>query len=1496
MKKVVSYQSFRLFDFHVADKTVEDTTKMTIQAFGINELGKTVSFLIEDFTPFFYIRVAKSWSSYDAQELLTFFQTKAPRHDILSCEIQHSKSLYGYTGNTEDTFVCVRFLNMFAFRRIVNLWYKYGENNVRTFSPLVIRGVKLELYESNIPPLLRYFHIHNLSPSGWVRAHVSKMTRPEIKTTTCNYEYCTLQKWLLPQTDKETPVPYKICSFDIEASSSHGDFPVPVKTYRRLAIQLVDILSSKESILSSPSLFHHSISCLIKQAFSFTPPTEVDIVYPKEIVTEQNIIQQLQTIFSIPPKGVKMSSCATKTLEEHFMPVSKESDEMDSDVDETSVAEDGADEASVEAEEATATQTLCSFYDEWKRVKTREERIERFNHILCAFMPELEGDQVTFIGSTFLRYGEMMPYLNHCLVVGSCDSVDHAVIESYSTENEILIEWTKLIQRENPDIIIGYNIFGFDWEFMFRRALENGCEELFLSLSRVAGHLSAKRHRDTDEYMLENTKIKLASGEYDLYYPLALGRVQIDLLQVFRKDFNLPSYKLDFVSSEFINDTIVKYEHGDETTRLYTKNITGLQIQDFIHIEFMEFSNEYLQNGEKYCVLDIDTSLPDFVVIVIPRLSSSAQLEMSQKKELKWGLTKDDVTPQEIFRLTRGSSADRAIVAKYCIQDCNIVHHLMQKIDILVGYIEMSRICSVPISFLVFRGQGIKLTSFVAKKCRENNTLMPDLQKTQYDDGYEGAIVLPPKSKIYLTNPVACLDYSSLYPSNMISQNFSHDTKVWVREYNLEGKLVNPREEQMSPYDNQPGIEYVDVEFNTYKYVKKSPTAKATKVKSGKRMVRWAQTFPPGILPLILKELLQARKTTKQLQKIETDEFMKNILDKRQNAYKITANSLYGQCGSKTSTFYEKDIASCTTAMGRQMITYAKRMIEEVYGNAYCLTEKHGPVLTKAEYVYGDSVAKYTPVYIRIANCHKSVVEIVTIEEVAFAYGHGIWQVGYDGKEYCELTNEQYDIWTWSDTGWTRLYRVIRHRLAKHKKIYRVFTAQGLVDVTDDHSLLTADGMPIPPPRLTPATQLMTRPCPTDVIYFREYEHYIKSITCQTIVCTQNQLLASRVFQLFSQYFPVFLIYQSDQQNYIVQCMPVTSTAPTSPVTMEQIHYPEEEYVYDLTTRNHHFSAGIGEFIVHNTDSVFFTFNLEHPETNAKIDGKTALEITIELAQEASKLCTKFLKPPMELAYEKTFTNFVLLAKKKYGGILYKTDANDGSFKCMGLSMKRRDVCDYFKDVYGGTFFKLMNVEQTNIIESCLTYIDEKMRELIEGRVPLDKLCITKSLRSHYKRPQSIGHKVLADRIGQRDPGNKPKSGDRIKYAFICTPHPKELMGNRMETPEYIMANGLTLDYNYYITNQLMKPLQQLLGLAIEDIWKFMNKDLTIYKFRKEMDELLKTCNNDWEIFVKKREKETSQRIKKLIFDKYLMEIQNKKTNTSPLTFYFGGGGRGGRK
>ena len=1524
VKKPAILKSFRLLDFNIYDETTEKensdsegsdndrkkqySSKFVIQMFGVNESGETFCLYVNDYNPFFFIKVGDDWNQGNANLLLNEIKRKVGAYyedSIVSAKIVDYHKLYGFSAGKKYKFVQIVFKNTTAMNKVKNFWYDYSGEH-RKFKNYEFKGVAMELYESNIPPLLRYFHIHNISPSGWIAVPLNKVSKCPIKTTTCNYEYICLSANVRPLNDKETRVPYKICSFDIEASSSHGDFPLPKKTYKRLASNMVDIFNLQFQSQNIDTM-KSQILCkkMIMTAFGFDKFDDVDLVYPKIAPSKDRLTKLVQSFIETPINDAKKMTTNTDdayTIEALFEQM-KETNEYGAGGD------DSDDDGGNEVEETPSYYKNKQFKKKSKKVQrentiidilisdeyARDEKIQYVNEMFrCLSFPALEGDKVTFIGSTFMRYGEPEPYFNHCLVLGSCDEIPGITVQSVKTEKDLLLEWSHLIQKENPDIIIGYNIFGFDYEFMFRRAEENHCEEDFLMLSRKIGDLCAKKNKDTCQLSIENTKIQLATGEYDLRYFKMAGRLQVDMYTYFRRDFNLPSYKLDDVAGQFISDDVKRIECVvdpvlGEITELYSQNLAGLHIDDFIHIELTSFTSDYYKNGKKFKVIDIvkNREVTEMVKGVektnkynVIRISGHHEIDRS--KSIKWGMAKDDVTPQDIFRLANGSSADRAIVAKYCIQDCNLVHHLMNKIDVITGYVEMSRICSVPISFLIFRGQGIKLTSYVAKKCREKDTLMPDLEKSGGGDGYEGAIVLPPKCSMYMDNPVACVDYSSLYPSSMISQNLSHDSKVWTREYDLRGKLLHETGEKDKNgnyiYDNLPGYEYINLEFDTYKYISPKEGARAIKTKCGKMICRWAQ-FPDnkkGIMPSILEELLYARSSTRKLIKTEKDPFMQNILDKRQLGYKVTANSLYGQCGARTSTFYEKDVAASTTATGRMMIIYAKRIIEEVYGDMVYETAMHGPVKCNAEYVYGDSVANYTPVYVKDDHGR---IDICTIEELAEKYGKGIWvtcrEEGKQEKEFCELS--VYGVETWTDKGWTKLYRIIRHKLADHKKMIRISTDQGLVDVTDDHSLLDTFANPVTPKDVSVGTHLLhnslndiciDNPYTTkNSIYL--YHH------CEDIITAAKYINYLNSINRFEYHIT------SGEDNSVIVTLDMLKKSSTNIKKIQEIPY--EGYVYDLTTENHHFAAGVGNMIVHNTDSVFFTFNLQNPETGENIRGKPALEMTIEIAQDAAQLCTQWLKPPMELSYEKTLMPFILLSKKRYVGMLYEEDANKGKLKYMGLSLKRRDSCDYLKDTYGGILNILM---KENSIKPAIDFLEKSLSDLIKGNVAMDKLMITKALRSDYKNPQQIAHRVLADRIGQRDPGNKPRPGDRMRFVHIVNDTKKALQGEKIETPEFIVANDLKIDYIFYITNQLMKPLQQLLGLALEQIWAYQNKHGMIKTFKKDMLQMEKEYDN-LEVLMKKREKYCSAKIKVLLFDKVLNKINNDKNNIQEITNFF---------
>ena len=1554
---------FRLIDFKTFDETLNavkigmvgngsddssdseqsvDSAKrqFMIQMFGVNEQGQTCSIIVTDYKPFFFLHVgdtSSDWTSGNGRpwdqsvanafmrELYAKSGVKWLESQVESARLVDHHKLYGFSAGKKNRFIQVTFHNQSAFNRMKNMWYRKDTSGARRLITIPFRGTEVSIYESNIPPLLRYFHIKNVSPSGWVNVQYNRAYKPANKSTTCTFECICLSSQVSPLPEKETRVPYKIMSFDIEASSSHGDFPLPQKTYKKLAQHLVDAFFrySESTKTISPETVADLIRQVVSTGFGYGTFEDVDLVYPKRTPTQSRVLNTIELLLKTPLQNmhkIKTEDEEDKTAiltigamfdkmrnADKFATGAKgdgsddDSDAGEPDADEPDESDyDDDEEYAMEYESSVKVAKNCTIIDLLLSDKyNRDAKIIRVDEALTQLFPPLKGDEVTFIGSTFMRCGEPEPYLNHCFVVGTCDPVEGAYIETTTTEREMLMQWTDLVNSENPDIIIGYNIFGFDYEFMFRRAIENDCTKTFLLLSRKIGELCVKDNgfKKDAPMDIEHTTIALASGDYDLKYIKMTGRLQVDMYMYLRREYNFGSYKLDDMASYFISDDIkrieIVHDSNDEEnieTHLYSKNLMGLHVGDFIHIEMTSFTSDYYGGGQKFVVENILRDQPldekTRTNIIIIKGDHSA---LRAYKSIKWGMAKDDVTPQDIFKLTKGTASDRARVAKYCLQDCNLVHHLMNKTDVLTGYVEMSSICSVPISFLVFRGQGIKLTSYVAKKCRAKNTLMPDLEKSGGNEGYEGAIVLPPKCSMYMDNPVACVDYASLYPSSMISQNFSHDSKVWTKEYDLEGKLLRQtgeidRNTGKYKYDELPGYEYIDIEFDTFRYVRKTPTSAAVKTKCGKKVCRWAQ-FPDsrkGIMPSILEELLKARSDTRKKAKTEPDPFMQNVLDKRQLGYKVTANSLYGQCGAKTSSFYEKDVAASTTATGRMMITYARRIIEEVYGNREYDTECHGPVLTKAEYVYGDSVASYTPVYVRV---NEGPLTVCTIDELAKRYGTPAGWVhcvepGKQTKEFCEM---QEGVETWTDKGWTKLHRVIRHELAPHKKMLRVTTNTGCVDVTDDHSLLLPNGTEISPKDVSVGTELLHHAVDykhvklhsefdikKDCEYYSNDWVYLSTIA----IVAQRSKMQIRINALENSVFAFYLQIKKsfdDDANTVIQSI--------SEIDYYGYGY---RYVYDLTTDNHHFAAGIGNMIVHNTDSVFFTFNLEDPKTGEKVRGPKALEMTIEIAQDAAALCTRFLKPPMELSYEKTLMPFILLKKKRYVGMLYETDPKKGKLKYMGLSIKRRDSCDYLKDVYGGILNILM---KENDIMKSVEFLNKCLEELVQGRVPMDKLTITRALSSYYKNPQTIAHRVLADRIGKRDPGNKPKPGDRLKFVFFENPAAK-LQGEKIELPEFIVSEHLKIDYAHYITRQLMKPLQQLYGLGLEQIWEHQKKQLAIRTHKKDVADLRKRFP-DQEIFAKKHDEFCSKKVKPLLFDKWLVQLQNQKDNAREITGFF---------
>jgi len=573
---------------------------------------------------------------------------------------------------------------------------------------------------------------------------------------------------------------------------------------------------------------------------------------------------------------------------------------------------------------------------------------------------ERKEDRVIQIGTTTRIYGEKYCRIRHIVTLKDCNDIpdvyhkkhpdELVVVESVKTERDLLILWAKHICALDPDVMIGYNIFGFDWKYIYDRAKKLRCEK---HVSRL-GRLSGKECKLKDQRLSSS-----AMGHNFLHYPLMNGRVQIDLLPVIRNGHNLTSYKLDNVAKKFL------------------------------------------------------------------------------------GLRKNDLPPDQIFaRYNTGSPEDIKVIAEYCIQDCLLVNDLFDKLDIFVNSIGMSNVCLIPISLLFTRGQGIKVFSKIAEKCLQRNTAFPTLVKIEHTKekqvGYEGAIVLDPMPGFY-DDPIAVLDYGSLYPSTIIEHNISYETYV---QGDWKGDKRDVLHDKKIEFDLFGGDKKTDGDcrYNSI-YIREyggkfnktcvyaEPLLEKPKDEKDKKMT--PNLKGKGIVPSLLQDLLTARKAAKKQMATANDPFKKAVYNGKQLALKVTANSVYGYTGAKFSDLRFVDLAASTTAGGRQKIYTAKDYAEKKYPGAVV--------------VYGDTDS----IFVNMCQC-KQLKGLKGKELLAATI-----KLGEEMADYITSQLRQPQVLEYEKTFWPYMI-ITKKRYAGNKYEFNPdkfkFTSMGLVTKRRDNA------------------------------------------------------------------------------------------------------------------------------------------------------------------------------------------------------------------------------------------------------------------------------------------------------------------------------------------------------------------------------------------------------------------------------------------------------------
>jgi DNA polymerase elongation subunit (family B) len=871
--------------------------------------------------------------------------------------------------------------------------------------------------------------------------------------------------------------------------------------------------------------------------------------------------------------------------------------------------------------------------------------IECFSHDGQFPQASRKQDAIIQIAITYTYLGQSEPYRQYIACLNNTDPFDNkTVLRWFDNEEDLILDFKAELIENDCDIITGYNIFYFDEKYIYDR-----CDQI-LGIKDEMSFISKlkKKYCNFKEMKLASS----ALGENLLRFWDTPGRVHIDLMKDVQKTFSLPCFKLDFVASNFIRGEVKNFlQIEDKKQKEYKFELECASVDDicqfdYIHLEVIRgFVSDEV--GEKYMVLEIDKSTKKLIVKGDEFLAQ----ELKSAKEtgggkIYWSQAKDDVGPKEIFKFFKGTPEQRSIVAKYCVKDCKLVSLLMNKLEIITKNIEMANVCSVPLSYLFIRGQGIKIFSLCLKEFKEQSYIFPVIKMTKLkkciskksdgticnfetsnyscpkckgknfeemesNDTFEGAIVFDPVPTVdYEANVTK--DYNSLYPSAIIQKNMSHETIV-----------------EKDEYDNLPDVKYYNAQF--------------IDAEGEIQYRRYAQKNNKlGVIPMILDKLLKERKAVKKLMEAEPNPFKKRILDAKQLALKVTANSLYGQLGAATSPVCKRDIAACTTSTGREMLILGKKYDEENLPwlfNGMKKALENGDTKTFDKFLdmelknrnnpefidnlkkylteglknktiqpvvrYGDSVIGSTPLLLRNSETHE--VYIKTIQELGKLWEQ-MEENGKEEKEYYDLHNCE----SWTEDGWTKVIRVIRHKLAKDKQLLAINTCNGFVVVTDEHSLLNENGDIVKPSELNPGDKLLhCLPKPIENLVdihfddknFKEYKTQLEAMKGFQIALS-NDIIPTVIYKNKKWYIKL----TNYKDNKIIRIVKWDN---------------EEEYVYDLTTANHHFQAGVGSIIVHNTDSNFSCYRIrENVET---VNEDDSLELWKKIVDFSRELILPFI-------------------------------------------------------------------------------------------------------------------------------------------------------------------------------------------------------------------------------------------------------------------------------
>lgn len=1300
----------------------------------------SISLDIKDFNPYFFVKIPDHWESMHLEQFIEQLKHEAStdpeaRFNYSRALIKHKmiegKPFYGFTANDKFKYVKLVFDNSSGFNNYRNLIARLQKNSPDYWE-------KHQLFESNIEPMLRLVHIQDITPSGWIKIPKGKARMAEKQTSDCQLHFEVSFKDLVPLNEK-VDIPPMICaSYDIEADSSHGDFPIANKSYQKLAQDIVT------QYLKLPQANNHYLRGVIYKWITLAFHPYFDNNNINRIVTKDNLKPDQESVAYLAQLVYDLGDQYRSSLQD--------------------IIREGHDPAAF-----------------------REGILDRYASQLHLHLelnlPEPDIENLTagnyrLLAEQLLReVNRMVSCHKRCFLENPLECIKfwiNLAFDEYYDNHEINRVYT--LDETHPNLQTLYNLVP---------QILAICQECYAELNKPKIKAKTVAKIGPKKFMLEPPE----KGQSKLSQCSFIKKKSNKIAELKRKKAEAEGIDLEAEEAKKKKTELEATQRQKESkisgTRKYNGK-DGPEIDAFYRGRYIKEKpqpdpddpeQKPVKIGRDFFVTWIyelfDQHLPE--VIGDPIIQIGTTFKRYGEKEL---FLKHIITLKGCSKFTNEELIDdenrdiyisKAKDAISAAKKLNIESDLYPIIEQKAKDAEQNGIKNPKIPELDQLNQMIYVARRDRQLGQDNSVVRVECYNTEKE------VLLAWRRLIKDTDPDVLTGY------NIFGFDFKY---LWDRAEVL-GVLEEFRDLgriRMYP-ENLVEKKLVSSGLgdNLLYYI---PMTGRVLVDLLKVVQSGGYRLPIYKLDFVCNHFLNKRKNDLPPQKIfiyqkgsDTDRatiaryclidciLCNRLIDKLEiltnnigmsRVCNVPLSYLFlrGQ-GIKIFSFLSKICRAEGYLIKTKDRNDAKD--QEGYEGAIVLDPEKGIYFEAS--VVADFNSLYPSCMIAWNLSHDSYIEI--------------------GGQYDNLPEDQY-----YDVHYD-LYRMenIPGRKAKRKVKYGVKTCRFYQPPDGTKSLV---------PRVLESLLKARKQTRKEQKKFTKgsFEWNVKEGLQLAYKVTANSVYG----QIGAPTSSVFL-------KDIAAC----TTACGRGLIYKSKNFFEEHYEGAKT-------------IYGDTDSVFIKFHTRNIRGET-LHGLDSIYKSIELCMEGSLGISRTLPRPHNLEFEKAIWPFMLLSKKRYHGHYYTIYGKPKFYpNSMGIVLKRRDNAKIVKHIFGGVIDIIM---EEHDIQKAMKYCQDESKKLLEGKFTMDYFTITKTLKSYYKNPDQIAHNVLAQRIAERDPGNKPQSNDRMQFAYIKVPEPKKgekvLQGNRIETPEYIEDNKLQLDYRFYLTNQVMKPVTQIFELVMDE-------------------------------------------------------------------------------